>query len=581
MIELYRKYIKNKIFNKMLLIYSSITIIAIFLLTAVFISYYVDNELQNELNIHSEVIFNIEKRFEEQDNISNSVINGINTQPKIIDEILKLTTSTYEEYLSYKLDNFSITNTKQLDLKYLLDTMLSNRNDVLAVVINDKNKEYKNEIVLNYDKWYDIKNDPEAVKYIRKITRPIKNVDTMYTIGYIDIYFDLKHLNKIVDNSNLKGNLIIVDENKHIIFTSSKELAQKDIDKVKEYGMKNSRNEFVHREEFKLKYPLINIKEDAQTGFKYGSIITEKDLGTSKMSSKILYISLICIILILFVTYTVISGYSNKLKKMMKGIEKIKDGDLDTRFNIEDEDDELDMIAIRIDEMSESLQYNINKNYIAEVKQKQAELNALQSQINPHFLYNTLEVIRMCALASKNREVAQMIYNLASMFRYSTYNNGSLVTLNDEIKHCKMYLDLCSTRYKGMLEYKIDIDDLYIQCLLPKFTLQPILENSINHGLKKDSYENVIKIELTCNESDIEILIKDNGHGISRDKLEYLRKDLEKNLQKTSSIGLMNINNRLKLKFGEIYGLGIDSEINEGTTVKIKIPILRDEVKNV
>ncbi|MPN24085.1 putative sensor-like histidine kinase [bioreactor metagenome] len=187
----------------------------------------------------------------------------------------------------------------------------------------------------------------------------------------------------------------------------------------------------------------------------------------------------------------------------------------------------------------------------------------------------------MCALASKNREVAQMIYNLASMFRYSTYNNGSLVTLNDEIKHCKMYLDLCSTRYKGMLEYKINIDDLYTQCLLPKFTLQPILENSINHGLKKDSYENVIKIELICSESEMEILIKDNGHGISKDKLEHLRKNLEKNLQKTSSIGLMNINNRLKLKFGEIYGLEIDSEINEGTTVKIKIPILRDEVKNV
>ena len=565
----------------MLLIYSSITIIAIFLLTAVFISYYVDNELQNELNIHSEVIFNIEKRFEEQDNISNSVINGINTQPKIIDEILKLTTSTYEEYLSYKLDNFSISNTKQLDLKYLLDTMLSNRNDALAVVINDKNKEYKNEIVLNYDKWYDIKNDPEGVKYIRKITRPIKNVDTMYTIGYIDIYFDLKNLNKIVDNSNLKGNLIILDENKNVVFVSSKDLSQKYVDKVKGYGIKNSRNEFVHRGEFKLKYPIINIKEDAQTGFKYGSIITEKDLGTSKMSSKILYISLVFIILILCVTYTVISGYSNKLKNMMKGIEKIKDGDLDTRFNIEVEDDELDMIAIRIDEMSESLQYNINKNYIAEVKQKQAELNALQSQINPHFLYNTLEVIRMCALASKNREVAQMIYNLASMFRYSTYNNGSLVTLSDEIKHCKMYLDLCSTRYKGMLEYKIYIDDLYKQCLIPKFTIQPILENSINHGLKKDSCENVIKIGLICSESEMEILIKDNGHGISKDELEHLRKSLEKNLQKTSSIGLMNINNRLKLKFGEIYGLEIDSETNEGTTVKIKIPILRDEVKIV
>ena len=577
MIKLYNKYIKNKIFNKMLLIYSSITIIAIFLLTGVFISYYLENELQNELNIHSEVIFNIEKRFEEQDNISNSIINGINTQPKIIEEISMLTTSTYEQYLSYKLDNFSISNTKQLDLKYLLDTMLSNRGDVLAVVINDKNKEYKNEIVFNHDKWYDLKNNDESNKYIRKITKHVQNVDTMYTIGYIDIYFNLNSLNKIIENSNLKGNLVIIDENQNVIFDSTKILIKDNIEKIKLIENNNLNSEFTSTYKHNAKYPVIRIKEDAQTGFKYATIIGKKELGSNDIHARIMFIALICIIFILFITYMIINIYSLKLKRMMKGIEKIKNGNLDTRFNIKSEDDELDMIAIRIDEMSDSLEYNINKNYIAEVKQKQAEINALQAQINPHFLYNTLEVIRMCALASKNREVAQMIYNLASMFRYSTYNNGSLVTLNDEIKHCKMYLNLCSTRYKGMIDYEIDIDDSCLNYLVPKFTIQPILENSINHGLRKDSFDNFIRIKLFIKDNEMELIIKDNGNGMSEEQLNEIKIGLNKNLQKSSSIGLMNINNRLKLKFGDQYGMDIDSKENEGTIVKIKIPILRDE----
>ena len=265
----------------------------------------------------------------------------------------------------------------------------------------------------------------------------------------------------------------------------------------------------------------------------------------------------------------------------MKNIEKLKQGKLDTRFNIKQEVDELDMIAISIDEMSESLQYNINKNYVSEVKQKQAEINALQSQIKPHFLYNTLEVIRMSALSSKNKEVAQMIYNLASMFRYSTYNNGTLVSIKDEIKNSKMYLSLCSTRYKGMLEYSVHIDDKYLDYLVPKFTIQPILENAINHGLRKGSYDNYIKITIKEIDEGIEINIEDNGNGISEEAISKIKDGLEKNIQKPNSIGLMNINCRLKLKFGEQYGIYINSRMNEGTTVSIKIPVLGDEVDNV
>ena len=555
----------------MLLIYSLITIISIFLLKDIFINYHIDNELQNELDIYSEVIFNIEKRFEEQDSITNSIANGINTQPKVIEEVKVLVENTYEEYLSYKLDKFSSSNMKQIDLNYLINTILSDRTGALAVCINNKDKEYISEIVLNYNKWYDLKIEKDTPKYIRKITKPIKSIDSMYTIAYIDIYFDLNSLNNIVENSNFKGNLMIFDENNNVIFNSDKNTSASEINYIKDHLDKSNEQ----------KFPMVMIKRDVQNDYKYGTMITQEKLGVYKIKSRITYISLGFIVMILIVTYFAINQYSSKLKNMMKNIEKLKQGKLDTRFNIKQEVDELDMIAISIDEMSESLQYNINKNYIAEVKQKQAEINALQSQIKPHFLYNTLEVIRMSALSSKNKEVAQMIYNLASMFRYSTYNNGSLVSIRDEIKHSKMYLSLCSTRYKGMLDYSIHVDDKYLDYLVPKFTIQPILENAINHGLRKGFYDNYIKVTIKEIDEEIEISIKDNGNGMSEEAIRKIKDGLEKNIQKPNSIGLMNINNRLKLNFGEQYGIYINSRINEGTTVSIKIPVLGDEVDNV
>ena len=555
----------------MLLIYSLITIISIFLLTNIFINYHIDNELQNELDIYSEVIFNIEKRFEEQDSITNSIANGINTQPKVIEEVKVLVENTYEEYLSYKLDKFSSSNMKQIDLNYLINTILSDRTGALAVCINNKDKEYISEIVLNYNKWYDLKIEKDTPKYIRKITKPIKSIDSMYTIAYIDIYFDLNSLNNIVENSNFKGNLMIFDENNNVIFNSDKNTSASEINYIKDHLDKSNEQ----------KFPMVMIKRDVQNDYKYGTMITQEKLGVYKIKSRITYISLGFIVMILIVTYFAINQYSSKLKNMMKNIEKLKQGKLDTRFNIKQEVDELDMIAISIDEMSESLQYNINKNYVAEVKQKQAEINALQSQIKPHFLYNTLEVIRMSALSSKNKEVAQMIYNLASMFRYSTYNNGSLVSIRDEIKHSKMYLSLCATRYKGMLDYSIHVDDKYLDYLVPKFTIQPILENAINHGLRKGFYDNYIKVTIKEIDEEIEISIKDNGNGMSEEAISKIKDELEKNIQKPNSIGLMNINNRLKLNFGEQYGIYINSRMNEGTTVSIKIPVLGDEVDNV
>lgn len=553
----------------MLLIYSVMTIISILLLALIFIFYYIENELQNELNIHSEVIFNIEKILEEQDRISNSVINGINTQDELINEINILNNYSFEEYLNYKLDKYSVYN-KQIDLKYLIDTILSNKKDALAVVINDKNKEFRSELVLNYTKWYEKKYQNNNT--LRVISKPIIDKNFLYTLGYMDIYFDLSDIKNLLKNSKVRGVLALLDENNNILYSSDNE---KVLNYIKENKtLLNKSN--IYKNNIYKNESLVSVRVDTQSNFKYLSIIELKDLKIFNVKFKIFSLSLFCVIIILIITYIIISEYSFKLKRLVSYIKRIEDGDLDARLNIEKEDDELDMIAMKIDHMSESLKYNINKNYISEVKQKQAELSALQAQIKPHFLYNMLEVIRMCSLSKGNVDVADMIYSLAGMFRYSTYNNGSMVSINQEIKYCKMYLDLCCKRYRGIFKYKINISEDIKEYIVPKFILQPIVENSINHGIKKDLDNNLIEINIKEKDKNLEISIDDNGLGISKENLEKINENLKKNLQKTESIGLMNINNRIKLKFGEDYGIYISSELNNGTTVKIKLPILKD-----
>ncbi|MGL4911873.1 MAG: sensor histidine kinase, partial [Romboutsia sp.] len=386
--KLYEKYIKHKMFNKMLLIYTIITITSIFLLCYVFINYYIENELQNELRIQSEVIFNIEKRFEEQNSLANSVANGINSQPRIVEEVSILVGSSYEEYFNHKLDNFQISGINNVDLRYVIDTILSNRKDALAVVVNDKNREFKSQFVVNRDIYYNVE-DMEINDNIRKITKPIKNMDTMYTVGYIDVYFDLKQLSNITKASSIRGDLIVLNQSNQIVFNSNKKIEYNDIYTMldnKKYRKVNSKNSLVSIFDDN---PIVEIKEDSTNGFKFMSIIDDKNLDTNKLILKIICLSTACIVSILLITYTAINTYSNKLKKMMYGIEKIKKGDLNDKIDIEEQEDELDMIAISINDMSESLEFYIKNHYDAYVRQKEAKMSALQSQIKPHFLFNT------------------------------------------------------------------------------------------------------------------------------------------------------------------------------------------------
>lgn len=211
-------------------------------------------------------------------------------------------------------------------------------------------------------------------------------------------------------------------------------------------------------------------------------------------------------------------------------------------------------------------------------EQQVMEMKMLAGQINPHFLYNTLESIRMKSLTSGNREVANAIKLLGKSMRYVLENTGtSLVTLKKELDYVETYLQIQKIRFGDRVNYRIEVIgtlDLEKYLILP-LLLQPVVENAIVHGLEQVSENGRIDICVDVPEKEmLQISVSDNGCGMSGEELEILRiRMAQKTLDKTASIGLCNTNQRIRLYYGESYGMTIESTQGKGTRIRLKIPV--------
>ncbi|NLM09541.1 MAG: histidine kinase [Clostridiaceae bacterium] len=214
---------------------------------------------------------------------------------------------------------------------------------------------------------------------------------------------------------------------------------------------------------------------------------------------------------------------------------------------------------------------------IDEKNLRQAELELLQAQINPHFLYNTLDTIIWLAESGKQSEVVDLVESLSDFFRTSLSCGDGLVTLREEERHIRSYLQIQHVRYCDILEYEIDIPEILKETILPKITLQPIIENALYHGIKNRRGMGRIVIKAFEENGDVVVTVSDNGIGITDDRLDEIRAMLDKTNENgrldNDSYGLFNVNERIKLKFGEKYGISITSTYHEGTCVRIRVPL--------
>ncbi len=272
-----------------------------------------------------------------------------------------------------------------------------------------------------------------------------------------------------------------------------------------------------------------------------------------------------------------ISRYITKpLRELEMNMRRIQTGDFSYTATSEGSK-EVESLSRSFSLMIVKIEELMDKVRTTEALKRQRELDALQAKINPHFLYNTLDSVVWMAEAGDNQGVVKMITALASLFRISIAKGHDTITLKEELSHVESYLDIQSMRYKDKFRFTIDLPENLENAPTIKLIIQPIVENSIYHGIKYLQEEGLIEIRVREKDDDIEIIVRDNGIGMDEEtRASLLSKDSRKKTVSSDSngIGLANIDERLKLSYGESYGLVIKSELDEGTTVIITIPHL-------
>lgn len=286
----------------------------------------------------------------------------------------------------------------------------------------------------------------------------------------------------------------------------------------------------------------------------------------------LLFIAGLMVVVASVLTAAISRSMIRPLDLLMETIQRIKGGESRLRTKIVTRD-EIGELGQNFNEMLDQMEELREKENQAMRLLNQAEYKALQAQINPHFLYNTLETMSSIAEVRDCPEVSMLSQSLSNIFRYSLNMKEPFSTVAKEITHLKNYSYVMNVRMRDNIKYIYRIDDSTLKDRLPRISIQPLVENALNHGLRNKRGEKVVQIEIKKEDGMLVLCVSDNGVGMDAGKLnmELAQNDL-RYVEKGNSIGLHNINARIKMRYGEDYGIHIESTVGEGTSVFIRLP---------
>lgn len=432
------------------------------------------------------------------------------------------------------------------------------------------------------------KDEDDVIPYVRRFT-----LDGYYHGGYQYLVVQLKkaELDRILSGKyGYFDQLLIVNENGEFLAGSDGVNTKKLIEIVKPSVKNGSAAESTY-EQNKIKYLVFSDTLDT-TGWRIFGLRSRDSLLGSLQSLRVLIAEFTVIIFL--TAFAALLLVSNSLTAALTRLEKrmsiVQGGDFEVRFFYPYQDevgslarsfncmlDEIERLVKKQDETIQELKRE--RDFVAEVqKQKRkAELKALQAQINPHFLYNTFNLISSIAGMNGIDSICKITVSISEMFRYSIQEN-LIVQLQDELREINNYVTIQTIRFKDRLYADFDVEEEVLKVPIPIFLLQPLVENAIIHGLEPKAESGYINIVAYMEDDFVEILIRDNGVGIPQDKLCQIIQSLEKeqiesiSMQGHSSIGIKNVNQRIKAYYGAEYGLHLESRVNVGTTISIRLP---------
>ncbi|WP_166245351.1 sensor histidine kinase [Paenibacillus turpanensis] len=274
----------------------------------------------------------------------------------------------------------------------------------------------------------------------------------------------------------------------------------------------------------------------------------------------------VAIITVVFVAFSYFLSMliTNPFRTMIRAIVNTGEGRFETRFE-QSGSYEFRILMKKFNDMNENIVKLIQENYETQIREKEAQIKALNLQLDPHFMYNTLNMVSLMALEKEEYEISDIVVSLSKMLKYMVKQESNLVRFRDDLTYLESYVTIMSNRFEGAFEVIYDIDEQMLGDEVPKFFLQPLVENAFVHGFKKLSRGGKLRISCRCSKEARIYLIEDNGEGMDMAKLASM-------LEGSKHVGITNVNRRIHILYGEPYGLQIASVPGQGTTVTVTLP---------
>ncbi|ADL43103.1 integral membrane sensor signal transduction histidine kinase [Caldicellulosiruptor obsidiansis OB47] len=506
--------------------------------------------------------------------LDKKLLNILSTEYKDISEI-------YYDYNSYtELSNLmSIYHRNIYAIKiFAFNPTLLDTGEIIKVDQHIKaqkwfKKAIKGDGKILWDLVYD--ENPFRPQYYFSLIRLIKN-SYGEKIGVMVIYIKKEKLEEIL---SLHLNTLVVNDDKVVVVAKDEKLIGKrlnfDLSLEDDCFFKNFN---IYNQRTMAILGTISASESGNSFLKIISFFSKKKIFESV--NRITFITFGLILINLLVSLLLMLLFSklitDRIAILNKKVNEISHGNLDAQINILG-NDEIGQLTENIKTMAKNIKNLIDQVYLAEIqkqqiiaKQREIQLEMLCNQINPHFLFNTLESIRMKAFCTGQHEIAHVVYLLSDLLRKSLEMTTDLISLEKEIEIVKEFLEIQKFRFGDKINYKIEVqENLFSSKVLP-FIIQPLVENSIRHGIEPMIGKGSIEVKVFEEDEVIKIIVADNGVGMSKEKLEELLSSLDG--KDKSHVGLKNVYHRLRLFYGDEARIYIDSELSKGTNVKIQIP---------
>ena len=416
-------------------------------------------------------------------------------------------------------------------------------------------------------------NDADTIQMIKMV----KDLQTYKPIGYIRFGLKRNYIEKMAKNINFgsDGGVVIFDENLNkisgIAHDSVLSKLLKEKPSIGNFSYSEGKNE----------YTAVHIHSDS-TGWTTVGVIPLRYINKDLAGIQYLTVIIIVLTIIIGVAVSVIIAQSLilPLENTVNALEKFSRGDFAVRLK-ENRCDEIGKLNRIFNKAIKEINELMQKVTQSEILNKEMEFKTLQSQMNPHFLYNTLDTINWLAFKEKQTEICNLVAAISSLIRASISNKKSIITIEQELDYVKNYIYIQHIRYKDRFDIIYDIDESLLKQAVPKLIIQPIVENAIIHGIENSKNKNLLYISVKRENECIIIIVKDTGIGMTDEKVSELLKEplnAEGDEQKAhTNLGLYAVHKRIQLMYGDLYGLTVQSQAGEGTTVTLHIPFTKKQ----